>query len=111
MIVAGLFVGIGRFGLAVGFAGGVVLWLLSSRVLTLVTGRIMTARTARQRAIPIVAHLAKYAAICALVWCAARYPQIDLVGLAGGYTLGLAGFIVTNIAPVEEKIEPVAPGT
>ena len=98
MTIAGCFAALGRLDLAVGIACGSGLWVASSSVLGLCTHEITLPRTTRRRVLFILIHVAKYGLIALVLYAVVRHPQISLIGLTIGYTVGLAGYIAAEFA-------------
>jgi len=96
--IAGSFVALGRLDLAAGIACGCVLWAASIGVLGVCTREMTTRGTSTRKVVFILVHVAKYALIALAVYAAIKHPQISLVGLAIGYTVGMAGYIAAQFA-------------
>jgi len=105
--IAGSFVVLGRFGLAIGIVCGYVLWIGSIGVLGVCTREIIVPITRRRRLFFVLIHVAKYALIALVVYAVVKHPEISVTGLAIGYTAGMAGFIAAQStdsgADVEEN--------
>ena len=97
ILIAGFFAGIGRLAVAAGLVCGVLLWAFGILLLVVCTTEVTAARGGRRRLLFLLLHVTKYGLIGAAIYGAVKYPEIDIVGLAGGYTIGLAGFIAANL--------------
>jgi len=106
IIIAGFFAGIGRWAVAAGLLCGVLLWVFGAGLLAVCTSEVTGTGGRRRRLIFLLVHVAKYGLIGAVIFGAVKWPQLDIVGLAGGYTLGLAGFIVAHLVASERDSQP-----
>lgn len=111
MTIAGCFAALGRFDLAAGIACGCVLWAVSIGVLGLCTRQITVPTRGRRRVLFVLVHVAKYALIALALYAVVKHPQISLIGLAIGYTVGMAGFIAAQFADLgtHSKSDAAAP--
>ncbi len=110
ILIAGFFAGIGRLAVAAGLICGVLLWAFGILLLVVCTTEVTATRGGRHRLLFLLLHVAKYGLIGAAIYGAVKCPQIDIVGLAGGYTIGLAGFIAANFTATERDSCASGPG-
>ncbi len=98
IIIAGSFAVLGQFDLAAGIACGCALWVASSSVLGLCTREITLPTSTWRRVLFVLIHVAKYALIALALYTVVRHSQTSLLGLAIGYTIGMAGYIAAQFA-------------
>lgn len=104
MVIAGLFIGLGHYNIAVGiFVGAAVaavsFWLLVGSV-DLVAGPDEKHRRDRWY---IAAWLLKYAVIAAALFIAFTYFDADPIAMCAGYTIGLVGFIIASMMRMSDS--------
>jgi len=109
-LIAGFFACIGRLAVAAGLVCGVLLWAFGAWLLVVCTREVIGTRGGRRRLLFVLLHVAKYGLIGAAIYGAVKCPQIDVVGLAGGYTIGLAGFVAANLAARKRDSRLSGPG-
>ncbi len=110
ILIAGFFAGIGRLAVAAGVLCGVLLWAFGVWLLVVCTMEVTATPGGRRRLVFVLLHVAKYGLLGAAIYGAVKCPQIDVVGLAGGYTIGLAGFIAANLTASERDSHLSGPG-
>jgi|LSQX01.2.fsa_nt_gb hypothetical protein len=97
MLIAGLILGLGPRDFGLGVLCGVVLTVFSQAILSLCVSGITSSGSCKRTVLLAGAHFGKYLLVAIVFYGAVRHPQIDSIGMFLGITLGVGGFVVSQM--------------